>query len=313
MKALVAAPQSEAKLEIREVADPRPLSNEALVRVRAFSLNRGELKAVTSAADGFRPGWDVAGVVERAAADGSGPAEGSRVVGMVRSGAWAELVAVPTRTLAALPDPVSFEDASTLPIAGLTALRCLEIGGPLLGKRVLVTGAAGGVGRFAIQLAHRAGAHVTGVIGRPERAAGLRELGCDELVQRIDTDGPHFDLILESVGGSSLAAALHRVATGGTVVSFGNSSNEQTTFDVRPFFLRSRATLYGFIIFEEVEHTPFAPRALAYLASLVGSGALKTEVASVRGWGEAAASLAELKDRQVAGKAVLTIDSASRD
>ena len=307
MNALVAAPHTDAKLEIRDVADPQPLSNEALVRVHAFSLNRGELKAITSAADGSRPGWDVAGVVERAASDGSGPAEGSRVVGMVRSGAWAELVAVPTRALAALPDHVSFEDASTLPIAGLTALRCLELGGPLLGRRVLITGAAGGVGRFAIQLAHRAGAHVTGVIGSAERAAGLRELGCDALVEQLESDGPHFDLILESVGGSSLAAALNRVATGGTIVSFGNSSNEQTTFDVRPFFLRSRVKLCGFIIFEEVEHTRFAPRALGDLASLVGSGALRTEVASVRGWHEAALSLAELRDRKINGKAVLTV------
>ena len=299
MRALVAAPQSVAKLEIREVDEPRPRSDEALVRVRAFSLNRGEVKAIGGAADGFRPGWDVAGVIE---------GTNERVVGMVRGGAWAELVAVPTRTLAALPDDVSFEDASTLPVAGLTALRCLEIGGPLLGKRVLVTGAAGGVGRFAVQLAHHGGAHVTGVVGSIERGEGLRELGASELVTSIETQGPPFDLILESVGGPSLAAAFARVAPGGTIVSFGNSSNEPTTFDVRPFFLRGRAKLYGFIIFDEVEHTPFAPAGLAYLASLIARGVLRTEVASVRSWTEAAASLAELRDRKVNGKAVLRID-----
>lgn len=308
MRALVAAPQTEAKLEIREVEDPRPRSNEALVRVRAFSLNRGEVKAIGGAADGFRPGWDVAGVVEQPAEDGSGPRAGVRVVGMVRGAAWAELVAVPTRTLAALPDEVSFEDASTLPVAGLTALRCLEIGGPLLGRRVLVTGAAGGVGRFAVQLAHLGGAHVTGVVGSAGRGEGLRELGASELVTRIESDGPQFDLILESVGGASLAAAFARIAPGGMIVSFGNSSNEPTTFDVRPFFLRGRARLYGFIIFDEVEHTPFAPAGLAYLASLVARGALRTEVASVRSWNEAAAALAELRDRRVNGKTVLRIE-----
>ncbi|HKR63297.1 MAG TPA: zinc-binding dehydrogenase [Thermoanaerobaculia bacterium] len=303
MRALVAAP-----LELRDVDAPSPRSNEVLVRMRAFSLNRGEARAVEVAKERTIPGWDVAGVVERAAADGSGPREGTRVVGIVRSGAWAELVAVPVRNLAALPEDVSFEDASTLPVAGLTALRCLEIGGSLLGKHVLVTGAAGGVGRFAIQLAHRGGAHVTGVIGRPERGEGLRDLGADELVLALDNDGPRFDLILESVGGASLAAAFLRVAPGGTIVSFGNSSNAQTTFDVRPFFARGRAKLYGFIIFDEVDYAPFAPRALSDLASMIARGELRTEVSSVRPWREAGAAIAELRDRNVAGKAVLRVD-----
>lgn len=303
MRALVAAP-----LELREVADPTLRSNEAFVRVRAFSLNRGEVRAVENAKPGFIPGWDVAGVVERAADDGSGPREGTRVVGIVSSGAWAELVGVPTRNLAALPDAVSFEDASTLPIAGLTALRALEVGGPLLGRRVLVTGAAGGVGRFAIQLAHRGGAHVTGVIGRPERGEGLRELGADELVLAIENEGPQFDVVLESVGGTSLAAAFARVAPGGTIISFGNSSNAPTTFDVRAFFARGRAKLYGLIIFDEVAYTPFASRGLAHLATMVARGELRTEVSSVRSWREVGEAMAELLERAVAGKAVLTVD-----
>src|SRR6202008_775002 len=93
-------------------------------------------------------GWDIAGVVERAAADGSGPPEGARVVGLVWTGGWSERAAVPTRQLAELPDAVSFEQAATLPVAGLTALHALQIGGFCLGKRVLVIGASGGVGRF---------------------------------------------------------------------------------------------------------------------------------------------------------------------
>ena len=116
-----------------------------------------------------------------------------------------------TDLLAELPDDVSFEAASTLPVAGITAIRALEVGGALLGRRVLVTGAAGGVGRLAIQLAHRAGAHVTGVVRNAERGAGLRELGADELITTLEPDGENFDLLLESVGGASLAAALTRV------------------------------------------------------------------------------------------------------
>ena len=90
------------------------------------------------------------------------------------------LTEVPTQRIAALPDTVSPATAAALPVAGLTALRTLRHGAPLLGKRVLITGTAGGVGHLAVQLAARSGAHVTAVAGRPERTAGLRELGATE-------------------------------------------------------------------------------------------------------------------------------------
>src|SRR5262249_58801976 len=104
------------------------------------------------------PGWDLGGIVENAAADGSGAAEGERVVGVVRRGAWAQLAAVPTSQLAVLPAGVSDADAATLPTAGLTALRSLELGGLLLGKQGLVTGGPGGGGRHAGPAAAPAGA-----------------------------------------------------------------------------------------------------------------------------------------------------------
>lgn len=275
MRALVV---SQSKLQIREVADPEPRSDEVLVNVKAFSLNRGEVRGVASASDGTVPGWDVAGVDD----------EGRRVVGIVRKGAWAEKVAVRRTAMGELPDGVTFEDAATLPVAGLTALRALQYASPLLGKRVCITGASGGVGMFAMQLAGLGGAQARGV-------------------RALENANEQFDVILDSVGGTSLANALHSVAPGGIVVSFGNSANEPTTFDVRPFFLRGRATLRGLIIFDEVEHEPFAPRGLAYLASLVGSGALKTEIASVRNWDEVQTSIDELRDRKMTGKAVLRI------
>ena len=148
IKAVVVDPGAPNRLALADVEEPSPTPSEALVRVAAVSLNRGEVRRAESSEPGFRPGWDLAGTVERAAADGSGPPEGSRVVGFLPSGAWAELACVPTDSVAALPEGVSFEEASTLPVAGLTALYALEEGGNLLGRSVLVTGASGGAGQF---------------------------------------------------------------------------------------------------------------------------------------------------------------------
>src|SRR5687767_8601343 len=128
MRALVTT-KTNGPVSIQDVPDPSPLPNEAIVSVKAVSLNRGETRNSIAAAEGVRPGWDLAGVVETAAADGSGPAAGSRVVGFTLGKAWAERVAVRSGDLAVLPEGVSFAQASTLPVAGLTALRTLKIGG----------------------------------------------------------------------------------------------------------------------------------------------------------------------------------------
>jgi len=176
-RAVVVDPEAPGRLVIRPVPDPVQDRGEAIVRVRAISLNRGEVRRSTMAPAGWRPGWDLAGHVERAAADGSGPKVGTRVVGFLPEGAWAERVAVPTHSLAELPEKVTFSQAATFPVAGLTALHALAKNGQILGKRVLVTGATGGVGDFAVQLARLAGAHVTATARRADQAPALRQLG----------------------------------------------------------------------------------------------------------------------------------------
>src|SRR4051794_32644623 len=153
MPAFVPDAGAPARVILGEAPEPRPAPGEALVAVEAYSVNRGETFLLEAPRDRWRPGQDVAGRVERAAADGSGPAAGTRVVGHVPSGGWAPRVAAPTDALAALPDEVSAPAASTLGVAGLTALRLVRAAGSLAGRRLLITGASGGVGHFVVELA----------------------------------------------------------------------------------------------------------------------------------------------------------------
>ena len=307
MRALVADSSAPGRIALRDVPEPVPAPGEVLVEVRAFSINRGELRMLGTAADGWRPGWDFAGILQSDVEHG--PRAGARVVGIRQGGAWAERVAVSQAWIAELPDSVSFAQAAALPTAGLTALRMLRLGPAILGRRVLVTGASGGVGRFAIQLAHLGGAEVTALVSSSSaRAAGLRELGADEVVSDIAQLRGRFDLILESVGGDTLGRLVTMVDPQGTLVMFGNSSNEPTTFNVRDVYNDALVRLQGFELFFGGD--PFG-RDLAYLATLVAERKLDPQLAGELPWEQMPEAMERLRNRDVAGKIALTLGDRS--
>ncbi len=307
-RAVVVDPAAPGRLVIQSVPDPTPDRGEAVVRVRAISLNRGEVRRSGMAAAGWRPGWDLAGQVDKAAADGSGPKVGARVVGLLGEGAWAERVAVPTHALAELPDKVTFSQAATFPVAGLTALHALAKGGLLLGRRVLVTGATGGVGDFAVQLARLSGAHVTASARRADQAPALRQLGAHEVTVGDDIPAsPRYDVVIESVGGRTLGTALAALERGGVCVTLGVSASAEVTFDTRTFFVTGRATLYGFYLFTELGSEP-ASVGLRRLADLVAAGQLAPHVSLERPWKEIGQVAQDLMARRFPGKAVLTVE-----
>jgi NADPH:quinone reductase-like Zn-dependent oxidoreductase len=306
-RAVVVDPESPARLVLRAVPDPTPDRSEAVIRVRAISLNRGEVRRSTMAAAGWRPGWDLAGHVERAAADGSGLQVGARVVGLLSEGAWAERVAVPTHALAELPEKVTFSQAATFPVAGLTALHALGKNGPLLGRRVLVTGATGGVGDFAVQLARLGGAHVTATARRADQVPGLRQLGAHEVTVGDEIPpSPKYDLVVESVGGRTLGTALAALQRGGVCVTLGVSAAADVTFDARTFFATGRSVLYGLYLFTELGVEP-ASIGLRRLADLVAAGQLTPHISVERPWAEIAQVAGDLIARKYPSKAVLTV------
>ena len=313
IQAVVIDPQVPQRLALHAVDVPVPSRTESLVRVEAISLNRGEVAlGVFGGKEGARIGWDFAGTVEQAAADGSGPVIGSRVVGL-SSGSWAELIAVPSRELAVLPESISFTQAATLPIAGLTALYALESSPGLLGRSVLVTGASGGVGTFAVQLAHLAGARVVAQVRQAVFEAEMYGYGAEKVIVGDDITpaaafGP-YDIIIDVIGGQTLATAMTLLAPFGTCASIGMAagmSASKIPLDLALTFRAGSINLRLFSIFSEVTRRP-ASDGLKYLLQLIATGQLKPVVGIERDWSEIGSVAQALLERKFLGKAVLHV------
>ena len=301
IRALVADPTAAVTMRMADVPEPQPRADQLVVEVRHVSLNYGDLMDAVSGRipPGGVLGSDLAGVVVEAAADGSGPAVGARIVALAE-GAYAERVAVATSSVAELPDAVELAVAAALPVAGLAGLRTLRAAGSLLGRRVLVTGASGGVGRFAVQLAAAGGSHVIASVGSTARGDGLSELGADEVVVGLSGIERPVDVVLDNVGGPQLVAAWELLAPGGSLHSIGWTSGE-------PAVLNPYATV-GPVksLSAYLTLAPFADD-LATLAALVADGALGVEIGWSGSWERIGEAATELRERRVRGKAVLEV------
>ena len=305
IRAFLPAPGTPGNTALGEAPDPEPAEDEALVAVEAYSVNRGEIFLLEARREGWRPGQDVAGLVLQAAANGSGPPEGARVAAHVPSGGWAERVAAPVDALAELPDSVDAPTASTLGVAGLTALRLLRYAGSVAGKRVLLTGASGGLGHFLVEMAATQGALVTAVSSTRERGERLLALGAAELVTDVeDAEGP-FAVIFESVGGTSTEAAVARLAPHGLLVWFGQASREPATLSF--FAMVSTATYASIVPFTYWRTGASDADDLATLVRLVAQGHLHPEIGVSADWRETPQVLVALAERRIRGNAVLTV------
>ncbi|WP_199827747.1 zinc-binding dehydrogenase [Streptomyces specialis] len=306
MRALVVDPGAPGALRLGTAPEPRPTPGQLVLDVRHISLNRGEVVFAGRRPAGTVHGYDAAGIVVRAAADGTGPAVGARVAAF-GEGAWARRMAVDTASGAEVPDEVGLADAAALPMAGVTALRTLR-SRDILGRRVLITGAAGGVGRYAVQLAALGGAHVVASVGSPARAAGLAGLGAHEVVVGLKGVDRPVDLVLDNVGGPQLAAAWELLAPGGGVVNIGWASEEPAVFaPYSLFFVGPSKTMSTFGDVHEVGPD------LATLLGFLAAGRLSPEVDWRGSWEQVADAARALLDRRIAGKAVLDVGPGAAD
>jgi NADPH2:quinone reductase len=279
-------------LRIGEIADPVAGPGEVVIRVHVHGVNPTDCKRRSGqrgkpASPRVIPGYDAAGVIESVGA-GVDPARiGQRVWAWECAhgkwdGAAAQRVRVPASRAMPLPGGASFDDGASLGVPALTACHALMLGGALEGETVIVTGAAGAVCNYAVQLAKRMGATVIGVVrGAADRAEDARRAGADHIVNTdreslkdaaLDlTGGKGARTMIDLDLGAHLDFAWRIVAQNGTIASFGSASNPKPVLDW-PKFMYRNIKLCGVAIFEVPEDAK--QRAAGFVQECLEAGAL---------------------------------------
>ncbi len=309
MRAVVQPVYGLEHLEVRDLPDPEPAADEVVIRIHAAGVNpydyftsRGPLVARPML--GIRrpkelvKGVDAAGVVEAVGADVTEFAPGDEVFGGA-NGSFAELARARAKSIAGKPARLSFEQAAALPLAGLTAIQGLRAASLQPGEHVAITGATGGIGHLAVQIAKAWGAEVKGTC-RPGNEELLRSLGADHVVLYTEDDylrhGP-YDVILENGGGHSMRALRRALAPGGRVVP---NCGHDLSLIVASF-------VYPLVVDDVVRFlTKTNPDDLAELRALAEDGKLTPVVDRSYPLAEAADALRQIGGRHTRGKVVLT-------
>ncbi len=309
-------------LVARTIAEPTPKDGEALVAVRAAALHIGDLMLmqgepfVMRLGAGLRrprkhiPGFDFAGVVASVGADVSGVQPGDEVFGETNGGSCAEYVVATPDKIAPKPARLTFEEAAAVPVSGATALKGIrDVGKVEGGHRVLINGATGGVGIYAIQIAKALGAEVTAVCG-PGNAQLARELGADHVIDYTRDDytrgEARYDLILDNVANHSLADARKAVAAGGSYIT--NSARSEG----RWFGAVGRMMHAGVVsLFVPKQGRPFySPvrrQDLLDLTGLIEGGELRPVIDRTYPLAETAAAIDYVAGGHASGKTVITV------
>lgn len=282
---------------------------QGVISVEAFAPNRGELFILDAPPERWRPGKDVAGIVSEEARDGSGPAVGTRVVAHVPAGGWAERVLVPVNGWATIPESIDMTTAAALPLAGLTALRLLRRAGSVTGRRMLITGASGGVGHYLTEMAVGAGADVTAISRTIERGIGLRARGAHtetDLAVLQDRQA-RFDVSFDSVGGSTLARVRQLTPPPGKLIWFGQASGQPTQLDFFDWIDEDvGAPIEQFHYTHPAQPGDTDGSDLATLVRLIEKGRLNPEIDRTLSWTHTPEIVESLRERHIRGKAVLT-------